>query len=49
MPRLVWFLALVMSLALVRPGLAQPVPGGRRRGMDSQLYNPENQGHEASG
>jgi hypothetical protein len=41
MPRLVLFLALVMSLALVRPGLAQPVPGGGRRGMDGRLYNPQ--------
>jgi hypothetical protein len=41
MLRLVLFLALFMSLALVCPGLAQPVPGGGRRGMDSQLYNPQ--------
>lgn len=41
MHRLVLFLALVISLALVCPGLAQPVPGGGQRGMDGRLYNPQ--------
>jgi hypothetical protein len=34
-------LALVMSLALVSPGLAQPVPGGGGRGLGPRLYNPQ--------
>jgi hypothetical protein len=37
----VLFLAIVISLALVGPGLAQPVPGGGGRGMDGRLYNPQ--------
>lgn len=41
MNRPVLFLALVISLALVCPGLAQPVPGGGSRGMGGQLYNPQ--------
>jgi hypothetical protein len=36
----VLFLALIISLALVCPGLAQPVPGGGR-GMGARLYNPQ--------
>jgi hypothetical protein len=36
----VLFLTLVLSLALVCPGLAQPLPGGGR-GMGPQLYNPK--------
>jgi hypothetical protein len=41
MNRPVLFLALVISLALVYPGLAQPVPGGGERGMDGRLFNPQ--------
>ncbi len=36
----VLFLALIMSLSLACPGLAQPVPGGGR-GMGARLYNPQ--------
>ncbi|HZE22284.1 MAG TPA: hypothetical protein VE082_09545 [Desulfobaccales bacterium] len=40
MNRAVLFLVLILSLALVCPALAQPVPGGGR-GMGPRLYNPK--------
>jgi hypothetical protein len=37
----VLFLAMVISLALVCPGWAQPVPGGGGHLREGQLYNPQ--------
>jgi hypothetical protein len=37
----VLFLAMVLSLALVCPGWAQPVPGGGGHLREGRLYNPQ--------
>jgi hypothetical protein len=41
MKKHVLFGALVVSLALACPGLAQPVPGGGRHLREGRLYNPQ--------
>ncbi len=37
----VLFLAIVISLALICPGWAQPVPGGGKHVREGRLYNPQ--------